>query len=562
MNSIVKVEKPSFVTDPDDRDASDEFAAQINPPTLMTSATPFEPVDDNQENVLAYDDGDVSRFASSDADQPTNLPDPVTSTNVCLDVHSIAAWVETTTTESTLGAMERSPSLPSTLNELPEVRDRRNSTVSTLCDQPTMSYTSEVHSSQQASLSGDVQRSLSMPLPSNESDDDRKYYGVSSTNDDDTDDMSTKFQPVPESEDSEIEKKLVKLSLIKEPSIEFESRSPKSLVHPKKPSHVSFDESISPKTDRKLSSSSSTKARRRHTASSANKATPNAFQRSQSHVAPKPSSPSLQAQLLRRQFHTAMSMPNQARQSPGGSTRQTSHQSDNVFHSVSQTNTSPLSNDAQMSPDSRFLALPSSASMVSDASGQSGIESSNLRTSQSDLAHTSSINEQDTRDRKYRYEEQFKQRRAGAARSSATPSTESLSSSSDDEMHPLGRNIRGLNINRAAGKGSANPRRAIVIQLMWLLQQKPSIHTHAGSEQKRLSSRAQLPSAKSSHQHHKSASNIFAQVMSRGGGVFHSTNLSLLARFVVSTQERSKSNRSRKYPCPIQFAGRAHAHQL
>ncbi|CAF1475563.1 unnamed protein product [Adineta ricciae] len=162
-------------------------------------------------------------------------------------------------------------------------------------------------------------------------------------------------------------------------------------------------------------------------------------------------------------------------------TSQSSCYSDNVFLSTSAISSSLSLHHANvarhMPVDSQFLAIPSSTSMissdqqtsnVSDASGQSGIESSNLRTSISELPHTASINEEEeeeqqqqgtrTKTEKNLLHLQLKRSTSGSSRSTQTASTESLPTSGKKPRTPYDQRLHVLR------------------QLAWLLEKRPPIH--------------------------------------------------------------------------------------
>ncbi|CAF4729783.1 unnamed protein product, partial [Rotaria socialis] len=206
---------------------------QIDPLTLINSISSFNRVDDNHENIL--ESACVSKSQSESNDVNTSLSEKFdqirikkSSLTTHMDEHSIAAWVKSTTVESAVSSIERSPSLPSTIIEQ-ITNSRRASTVSTICDtqqQQQISACSDTLSStlsQNASVVTDVQRSFSFPATSSQHqfDDDEENQFVQVDQDDD---YSSQFLPVPESEDSEIDK-VEKKASIEEP-IEFHTRSP------------------------------------------------------------------------------------------------------------------------------------------------------------------------------------------------------------------------------------------------------------------------------------------------------------------------------------------------
>jgi hypothetical protein len=501
MDSNVDAEKPSAIAEQYDNEAITPDT-QINPLTMMTSLTTFNPVDDKQENALASIDVNLPQGQSAepplslslnpDVSSPnifvsssSNIADQKLSSNIHMDNRAIAAWVETTTTEAMIGTLERSPSLPSTLLEPMIIRSRRDSNVSTICDQQ-QSIISDTLTSQQLSCSNDIQRSLSMPLNDqhHRNDGDNEQL-INSVNEDD-EDMSTKFLPVPESEESEAEKKTKQVSSADEEPIKFEGRSPTTRESPKKSPNVSFHASVSFEAHHKPSVSH----RKRRTSWNTNKTKPPSFQRSQSHIATS-QPPSLHSQILRKQFRSALSMPNGTIDSAGDTTRQSSSLSDNVFYSSSTTNSSLIRNHPPFFKDNRFLAIPSSASVlssgrntsiISDASGRSGIESTNLDASPSDQLGSLSIeNEGSILHRPVRNS-------PASTTSSATASTQSLSSSSDDELNTFTKKMKDLHIDKTTRKTSTDKRRDVLNQLMWLSEKKPSLYAKFGHAQRKPSS--------------------------------------------------------------------------
>jgi hypothetical protein len=489
MDSIVDEENPSATAEQND-DESTIPAAQLNPLTLMTSVPPFIPVDDNQLNALESIDinrrqslsSDIPLSFNADVSMPSGLvsssdvTDQQTSSNVHIDNYSIAAWVESTTTESGSSTLERSPSLPSTLIESTDIRSRRDSNVSTLCDQHQLSIVSDTTSSLQPAFSHDMQRSLSMPFndqyrhDDDDEENDRKL--IQPENGEDGDDISTAFLAITESEESEVDKKVKKQPSTDE--VKFEGRSPTTRESPKRSPNVSFHASVSFDTHHKPV----THHRRRRISWNTNKDKPPSFRRSQSSITTT-QPPSLHSQILRKQFRTALSMPNGTTDSLNDTTRQSSSLSDNVFLSPSNTNSSSLHSFLHRSQDTRFLAIPSTSSMIStdrmtsnisDASGQSGIESNNLQ---------SSISEQPSSALDDRLNEKLINRRAqqrNSPTSSSTPSTQSLSSS-DDDINDVTKKIKGLEIDKGM---RSDKRRDIVRQLKWLLEKKPTINARFG----------------------------------------------------------------------------------
>jgi hypothetical protein len=182
-------------------------------------------------------------------------------------------------------------------------------------------------------------------------------------------------------------------------------------------------------------------------------------------------------------------MPTGTYSFPGNRTNQSSSLSDNVFLSTSTTNSPSscqhlhLTNNTSIHP--HFLSIPSSTSMVSsdrptsnisDASGRSGIESSNLKTSASEPPYTASINEEPA-DRKSFFFLKHEHTSSASTGSSRTASTESLpTSSSEDEHNNFHKKLAALN---KAGKSPQTPsdqRLAVLRQLMWLLEKRPTMN--------------------------------------------------------------------------------------
>jgi hypothetical protein len=197
-------------------------------------------------------------------------------------------------------------------------------------------------------------------------------------------------------------------------------------------------------------------------------------------------------------------MPNDASYSTGDTTRQSSSISDNVFLSPSNTNSSSSRSYAH----NRFLPIPSSssiissdrnASIISDASGRSGIESTNLETSISDQLQILSID-----DEKPIFHRQPRSHLASES-SSETPSTQSLSSS-EDEINHFTTKIKDLHIDKDQRKGTTDKRRDVLKQLMWLLEKKTTIYARYG-----LGHRTSANSSKQPHE--KSISNSFVEVI-------------------------------------------------
>lgn len=459
---------------------------QINPLTIMTSIPSYKPVDDNQENILdstcinRSQSIDVATSLPSDKNDQINNLKPLSI--VHMDTNSIAAWVKSTTHESLTSPIERSPSLPATIIEQTSTRSRRESTVSTLCDQQQTSVPSDTISStisQNLTLTNDYQRSFSFPLVDqyqhNQIHDDIRLLQEKID-----DDFSLQFLPVVESEDSEADK-INKLPSPKE-FIKFNSRSPDDNDQPRKSPIVSFHSSVSFEAHRKLLPN-----RQRHYSwNNKNKTRPFLYQRSQSHK--------IYSRISHKPFLTSHSMPNAHHSSPTDiRTNQSSSYSDNVFRSTSTTNSPSSSNHLKLTNhtpiNKQFLSIPSSTSFISsdrltsnisDASGQSGIESSNVRTDVSEPPNTAGLIEEedddDRNDRKKLFI--FKQRTSSlTSESSRTVSTESLptSSSEDDETH-VHKKLHVLNKFPKTLQTPADQRSDALTQLKWLLEKKPTIN--------------------------------------------------------------------------------------
>ena len=494
--------------------------SQVNPLTIMTSIPPFTPVDDNQENVLESNDVVISTPSELSAD--VSVPDisvSLTTMTNPTNNHSVAAWVESTTQETGLNAIERSPSLPSTLIEPSTTRDRRNSTVSTLCDQQLSSIVSDTLSSQQISIGSDMQRSLSVPIHGSyqsEEDAPSEEDQVKAQRNSGEDDEPLQFLAVPDSEDSEVDKQVTKSSVVTEESVTFDTRSPTSRDNPKRSPIVSFGGSTSNTIAEKPSVPD---RQRRRNSWNTNKMKPPLLQRSQSHYnsavpSPLPISPaSLHSRILRKQFHATLSMPTDPRQYSSHPTHHSSKTSDQVFLSPS---------NSSSSRDRQFLAIPSSTSalssermtsLISDASGQSGIESSNLRSSVSDQTRTSSIDEQDYPTRRNRFRESIRKTSCRSKESSTTPSTQSVSSASDDDMQPFSRKSKRTGADRNRPEAAIDKRLDVVRQLMWLLEKKPTIYARFGLGGHRKHGLDPSSNTNKQHSHHrKSTPNSFVEV--------------------------------------------------
>ncbi|CAF3618054.1 unnamed protein product, partial [Adineta steineri] len=547
MDSKIDEENPSTDDTPTISDV------QVNPLTIMTSVPPFKPVDENQENPLESKTADILSHQSADIDlspsfntdvsspiaflSASTLADQQLSTNTHMDNHSIAAWVESTTAETTSPTIERSPSLPSTLLDQGIISARRDSNVSTICDQQ-QSIISELSSSQQLSYSNDMQRSLSVPIndPYNQTDNNELILPINDKNEDENEeeeeDVSLKFLPIPESEDSEVDKKKKQLPSINEEQVQFQPRSPITRESSKKSPNVSFHASVSFETHHK----SLPTRRQRRNSWNINRTRLPSFQRSLSSIVTT-QQPSLHSHVLRKQFKTSLSMPNAGDYSSGDATRQSSRGSDHSFVSTPNTASSLL---PSYSRNHRFLAIPSSssvissdrnASVISDASGRSGIESTNLETSISDPLQSLSIDDEKLKNPKSLF---YRQQRTSSASISSdeTPSTQSKSSS-DDDMNNFNAKMKDLRIDKDSRKGNIDKRKDILKQLMWLLEKKVTIYGRYGLGRRRSTS-----PVKQIQQ--KSTSNAFVEFCSS----FRSNNtMNTLPRNETDNQSKISSPR-------------------
>ena len=394
--------------------------------------------------------------------------------------HTVAAWVQSTTSESSAGSIERSPSLPSTLIDGASDRSRKNSTVSTMCDQlQQASILSDAISStfsHNASLSADLQRSFSFPTTDPHADDRESMALVH----EDDEDFAGKFAAVPESEDSEIERRAKPSPSLNE-SMSFATRTPISTEQNKRSSNVSFHLSVS--SDNHPNPRSHWRQRRHRNNSwnnTKNELSP--FLRTQSHRMSTPPF-SLRAHAAHQQLQANKSVPATTDRSPNDPTRPSPSLSDHVFQAISTTNSSSVSQHLQSSNPSpghpQFSSVPSSTSMlssehltsnISDASGQSGIDSTNMRTSVSEAPRTDSIIDDNVMDGRNIIASQYRTRpSSGSTRSSRTASTESLStSSSEGDMVTFRRAKR-------PSQTPADQRLDALRQLMWLLEKRPTI---------------------------------------------------------------------------------------
>ncbi|CAM4894465.1 unnamed protein product [Rotaria socialis] len=502
------------MTPSDPQDESKIPDAQVNPVTMMISVPKFQLVDDTETNVLESTNFVAPTDQSSETalssitkgERPSSdiyVPPPYTTdqqkaSNFPVDNRSVAIWVQSTTTESSSPTIERSPSLPLTLIEPIIQRSRGNSTVSTICDHQ-QSIVSDTMTVPQISLPNDLRRSSSLPL--------NDQYNRNANEEEEKEDIPMKFLPVTESEDSEIDKNSKRIQSEEEQQqIQFQGRSPTTRESSKKSSNVSFHASVS--TDCHPKPSVSHQRRRTSWNTTKNKST--GFSRSQSQAV-NLQSQSLHSHILRKQFRTTLSMPNGAYDPSGDTTRQSSYMSDSVFLSRSNTHSSSSRSYSHYSPDSRFLAIPSSAS--NQSSNRSGTDLVSLESSSLEQLKTSSANANETANEKILLDQHLRNNRISTT-SSGTPSTENLSSSSDDELSGINKKMKGLKTDNGGGKGPVDKRRDILKQLMWLLEKKPTIISRSA-----LVNRQHSTSPKQQHQ--KPAPNPFVEFCSS----FHSNNV-------------------------------------
>lgn len=478
MDSILTNEKPppSFA---EENRTDLTSSLQINPPSLMTSISTSKPIDDNQENILestyANQSQSTERTAPLERFDLTNSQKILSS--IQMDSSSIAAWVQSTTHESLASPIERSPSLPATIIEQIAARSRRESTVSTVCDQqqqlaassnPSDTMSSTI--SQNPSTSTEYQRSFSFPLADQHQprDDDTTFLFRERSEDD----MPAEFLPVQESEDSELGKKVKQLSPLEEQQL-FETQSP--IAKPQiRSSTVSFEASVSFESHRKIGFH-----RQRHHSwtKHPNKSSP--------HL--RHSSHKTHSQINPRIFQTSASVPKDHNLLSVNRTPQSSIISDNVFLSTSTTNSPSSSHHLQLvnngAPCSQFLSIPSSASYISsdqmtsnisDASGRSGIESTNLITSISETPITSSLIEEEINEDDDLFFAKH-QSSSVSTEGSRTPSTEPLpSSSSDDEMDNVHKKLNKLRSKITTPSTPADQRLDVLRRLAWLLEKRPT----------------------------------------------------------------------------------------
>ncbi|CAF2144273.1 unnamed protein product [Rotaria magnacalcarata] len=487
--------------------------AQVNPATMMISVPKFQLVDGTEENVL-----ESTNFVAPTGQSPKAafssiikgersspdifVPPPYTTdqqkaSNSPVDNRSVAIWVKSTTTESSSPTIERSPSLPLTLFEPIIQRSRGNSTVSTICDHQ-QSIVSDTMTVPQISLSNDLQRSSSLPI----NDQYHRNANEEEEEEEKKEDISMKFLPVTESEDSEIDKNSKCVQSEEEQQqqqqIQFQGRSPTTRESSKKSSNVSFHASVSTDCHPKPSVSH----RRRRTSWNTTKNKSTEFQRSQSQaVNLQPQS--LHSQILRKQFRTTLSMPNGAYDPSGDTTRQSSYMSDSVFLSPSNTHSSSSRSCSHYSPHPSFLAIPSSTS--NQSSNRSGTDLVSLETNSHEQLKTFSANTNEAVNEKILLDRHLRNNQMSTT-SSGTPSTENLSSSSDDELSGINKKMKRLQIDNGGKKGPIDKKRDILKQLMWLLEKKPTIISRSA-----LVNRHHSTSPKQQHQ--KSAPNPFVEVI-------------------------------------------------
>lgn len=456
---------------------------QINPLSLMTALYPYPPIDDDQTQLLeptGIDPSGSTDAAMSSSAKPGQLINEAIPSTTRTNQHTVAAWVQSTTSETSAAPIERSPSLPSTLIDGASDRSRKNSTVSTLCDQlQQASVLSDAISStfsHNASLSADLQRSFSFPMADPHAHDRESMELVH----EDEEDFASKFSAVPESEDSEIERR-AKPSPSLNDSMSFATRSPISTEQNKRSSNVSFHVSVS--SDNHPNPRSHWRQRRHRNNSWNNtKHDLSPYLRTQSH---RMSTPPflLRSHAAHQRLQANKSAPATTDRSPNDLTRPSPSLSDHVFQAISTTNSSSVSQRLKSSNPSpghpQFSSIPSSTSMlssqqltsnISDASGQSGIDSTNMRTSVSEAPQTESIIEENVMNGRNISASQYRTRpSSGSTRSSRTASTESLStSSSEGDMVTFRRAKR-------PSQTPADQRLDALRQLMWLLEKRPTI---------------------------------------------------------------------------------------
>lgn len=486
MNSNVNNDKTSSISE-QNKDGSLP-SVQINPLTLITSITPFNPVDDSQDNVL--ESTCVNRSQRESTDVNTSLSEkfermrikkPALTTH--MDEHSIAAWVKSTAAESLASPIERSPSLPSTIIEQ-ITNSRRTSTVSTLCDQQQQQQQNSARSdtlsstlSQNLSVSTDIQRSFSFPVTA----DQHQPIGddIQFIREDPDDDYSSQFLPVPDSEDSEIDKKPNEITSL-EDTIRFNPRSPTDETNK---SSTFLDNVISFEVPRNFPSD-----RKRHNSWSTNKNKFLSFQRSLSQkISSQPLSTKL-PKINKQYLNSSLQSTDMKNLFNAHNLNQSTSLSDNVFTSASTTNSpaspSPLKLVNNSPISTQFLSIPSSASVfssshaasnISDLSGQSGIESSNLRTSTSELRNRAGTIEEEAMDEKTL--NLFKQSSPLSAASSRTASTEELvTTSSENEFDMINTKANPLSKVGKTPKTPANQRLDALRQLKWLLDKRSTIN--------------------------------------------------------------------------------------
>lgn len=524
MDSDVDPEKFSGIPENTD-DESVVPDAQINPVTLMTSNPPFVPVDDQQTVELECIDGVVPQADSSDTVITSTRNADSALSNVLIpsthvideQIASVAAWVESTTAEVASPGLERSPSLPSTLIEPQLTRSRRNSAVSTICDQQ-QSILSDALTSQQVSFSNEIQRSLSVPttdqLYPKEDNDLILVLHLDKDQQEEEDeeegeDAPMQFLPVPESEDSEVDKKPIKLPLQEPEPVKLENRPSSSKIS----SNVSFHASVSFEPSQRLSVPP---RRRRNSATSGKPKTPT-LQRSLSHMTSTQTS-SLHSRLLRRNFETALSMPTGDGSKAHDTTRQSSSVSDNVFHSPSDSSSSRAPRFRGTLSSASYLSSNRNTSIISDVSGRSGIESESIGTKSID------------NDRSFPLPSSARLRSLSTS-ASETPSTQSVPTSTDDDddddVYFSAKGNDDSDIRRRKQKVVKDKRRDVLKQLMWLLEKKTTIYARAALGHRK--------SFSSPRQQQKSSSNVFVEVTKNiFDEIDHLPHIFLLVLFILS----------------------------
>jgi hypothetical protein len=165
-------------------------------------------------------DNQIDSLLSTDAQNILNETSYIDTFTCCNNqqlYHAVAVWLNTTADVGDGSNMiERSSSLPSTINESFEMRQRRNSTASTVFDRMTSSFTSDRLLSRQQFLSGNIQRRWSMSTF------ERSYHDNCQVNDrssltkpyDGDADKCFDVLSVPDIDDSETNRNVTSLSTI------------------------------------------------------------------------------------------------------------------------------------------------------------------------------------------------------------------------------------------------------------------------------------------------------------------------------------------------------------